>query len=92
MTFTNSFVVGRDVEFVGDDDNGDAGVVELLKQSHDFDAGAGVEVARWLVGQHEFRPVYQRARDGDVVAENAKDYLSSTQVDEISKVSTKRIF
>ena len=34
-----------------------------LEDAHDLDAGAGVEVARRLVGQHDGRLVDERARD-----------------------------
>ena len=59
--------VGRDVRFVRHHDDGDAAVVQLLENSHDFDAGAAVEISGRLVGQQHFRIVDQGARDRDAL-------------------------
>ena len=71
----DAFAVGGDVQFVRDHDDGDAGVVEFLKQPHDFDAGARVEIAGRLVGQHQFGPVDQGAGDGDALLLAAGNWL-----------------
>ncbi len=42
-------------------------VVEFLKQPHDFNARARIEIAGRFVGEHQFRPVHQRAGDGDAL-------------------------
>ena len=42
-------------------------LVQFLKNSHDLDARAAVEIAGRLVGQHNFRIVDQRARDRDAL-------------------------
>ena len=57
--------VSRDVRLVRDHDDGDAALVELLKNSHDLDTGPAVEISRRLVGQHHFGIVHQRARNRD---------------------------
>src|SRR5687768_13057164 len=49
----------RNVELVGDQQDRDAPLdVQLLKDAHDLDAGARIEVARGLVGEQ-----YRRLRD-----------------------------
>src|ERR1700730_17054419 len=42
-------------------------IVQLLKNSHDLDARAAVEISRWLVGQHHLGIIHQSARDGDAL-------------------------
>ena len=54
----------RHVQLVGDHDDGDALVVELLKHAHDFDARAAVEIAGRLVGEQERGLIGERAGDG----------------------------
>src|SRR5579862_7654701 len=57
-----------DVVLVRDEQDGDAALgVELLKNVHDLDAGARVEVPGRLVGQENGRVVDQRPRDGDAL-------------------------
>ena len=46
-----------------DHDNGNATFVELLKNSHDFDARSAVEVTSRLIRKHDFGLVDQRAPD-----------------------------
>ena len=53
------------VGLVRDEDDGDPVPVQLLEHRHDLDAGAGIEVARRLVGQNQDRVIDQRTRDGD---------------------------
>ena len=48
---------------MGDDDHGDAGVVQLLEQFDDFLGGTAVERAGRLVGEDDMRVVDERARD-----------------------------
>src|SRR5258707_1977718 len=43
----------------------DSTSIELLKDAHGFNAGAAVEIAGWLVGQHNLRVVDQGARNRD---------------------------
>ena len=52
-----------DVVFVGDHDDGLAGVVEPAEHLHDLVAGRGVEVAGRLVGQDDVGVVDQRPGD-----------------------------
>ena len=56
--------VGRDVRLVGDQDDGLAGVVELLEDADDLLRGARVEVAGGLVGEQDRRVGDQGAGDG----------------------------
>src|SRR5207245_7859905 len=49
--------------FVGDHDDGNPALVELLKNSHDFDAGPAVQVTGRLVRKQHFGLVDQRAPD-----------------------------
>ena len=57
--------VGRDVRLVGDQHDRDAVAGERAEQRHHLVAGARIEVAGRLVGQHQARLVDQRARDRD---------------------------
>src|SRR4051794_4646436 len=53
-----------DVRFVSDQDNRQTLVfVQLLKDVHDLDGGATVEVASGLVGQEDARMIDEAARD-----------------------------
>ena len=63
----DAFAIGRDVEFVRDHDERDAAVVEFLKQAHDLDAGARVEIAGRFVGQQQFGRVDQGAGNGNAL-------------------------
>ena len=45
----------------------DPALVELLKNPHDFDARAAVEIAGRLVSQDDLRIVDQSAGDGDAL-------------------------
>ena len=40
----------------------------VIEESHDLEAGLGVEVSRGLVGEDDRRIVDQSARDGDALA------------------------
>ncbi len=53
-----------DVRLVGDQDDGDAALAQLLEERHHLHAGPRVEVARGLVGEDELRLADQRAGDG----------------------------
>ena len=57
--------VERHVVFVCDDDDGLAGVAQLFEDRQDLDAGLGVQITGWFVGQDEVRVVDQAARDGN---------------------------
>ena len=50
-----------------DHDDGDAVLVELLKNAHDLDAGAAIEISGRFIRQQHLRIVDQRARDGDAL-------------------------
>src|SRR5262249_32363331 len=51
------------VWLVSDEHDRDAAFVQVLEQRHDLDAGAAVERARGLVGQHQHGVVDQGPRD-----------------------------
>src|SRR6266508_1707790 len=59
--------VGGDVLLVRDHDDSDAVLVELLKNRHDLDAGAAVEIARRFIRQQHLRIIDQRARNRDAL-------------------------
>ena len=48
-------------------DDRNSALVQLLKDSHDLDAGSTVEIASRLVRQHNFGVIDQRARDCDAL-------------------------
>ena len=64
-----------DVRFVGDHDDGQALVVELLEQGQDLDAGARVQVAGGLVGQQQRGLGDQGAGDGDPLLLTARELV-----------------
>ncbi len=65
MVMTRSGV-GRDIGFVGHDDNGDAALaIERLQRLHDLVRVPGIEIAGRLVRKQQDRIVDQGARDGD---------------------------
>jgi len=68
----HALAIGGNVQFVRDHDDGDAGFVQLLEQAHEFNAGAGVEVAGRFVGEQHFRPADERAGDGDPLLLSAR--------------------
>jgi len=53
---------------VGDQNQGVPLPVDLLEERHDLHPGAGVQVARGLVGQQDGRPVDQGPGDGHPLA------------------------
>jgi hypothetical protein len=55
----------RDHSLMHDNDNRDALIAHLGKQSDDFIGILGIEVARWLVGHQYFGIGNQTACDGD---------------------------
>ena len=58
--------IGGDVLFVRHHDDCDAALVELLKDCHDLDAGAAVEIAGRLVGKRRLSgSLIKRASDRD---------------------------
>jgi hypothetical protein len=59
--------VAAHIRVVGDEHDGDALAVELLKEREDFHRRAAVERAGGLVRQQEGRGVDQRPRDGDAL-------------------------
>ena len=56
-----------DIGFMGDDNHRHAAIIELLKQRHDLDPGAGVECAGRLVSQNKRGIVDQRAGNCDAL-------------------------
>ena len=60
--------VRRNVGFVGDDDDGVAGLVQPGEQRHDLDAGLRVEVAGRFVGEQNRRVVDQGPGDRNPLA------------------------
>src|SRR5205814_1681774 len=65
----------RHVLLVRDHDNGVALVREVLEQSHDLDAGFGIEVAGRLVGEKDGGPVDQGSRNRDALALAAREFV-----------------
>jgi hypothetical protein len=59
--------VGSDVLFVRYHDDCDSALVELLKDRHDFDACAAVEIASGLVCKQDLGLVNQRASNCDAL-------------------------
>src|ERR1700688_1561447 len=53
-----------DVVLVGDQDDGQSFVVQVLENFHDFDGRAAVQISRRLVRQQDRRLVHQRAGNG----------------------------
>ena len=49
---------------MGDQDDGDALLVELLEEGHHFEGGAAVEIASRFIGQQQGGPVDQSAGNG----------------------------
>ena len=64
-----------DVRLVGDENDGVALSVEVVKQTHDFVAGAGVEVAGGLVGEDDAGMIDEGARNGDALALSAGEFV-----------------
>src|SRR5438477_12151265 len=67
-------------------DHGNAALVELLKSSHDLDAGAAVEISRGLIRQNYFRAVNQGACNGNTLLLTARKlarimFFAATQSD-----------
>ncbi len=56
--------IAGDIPVVGDHDDCLTPAVQFLKNGHDLQAGAGIEVAGGFIGQQDFRLVYQRPGDG----------------------------
>src|SRR5438046_4310996 len=56
--------VGSDVLFVRYHDDCDSALVELLKDCHDFDARAAVEIAGRLIRKQDLGLINQRPRYG----------------------------
>ena len=60
--------IGRDIGFMGDDDNGNATLaIERLQRLHDLMRVPGIEIAGRLVRKQQDRIVDQGARDGDAL-------------------------
>ena len=57
-----------DAGVVGDQNDGVAFSVQGIEEVQDLPAGAGVQVARRLVGQQDRRPVDESPPDGDPLA------------------------
>ena len=59
--------IGGDVLFVRDHDDRDPVLVELLKNCHNLDAGAAIEIAGWFIRKQHLWLVDQSARYGDAL-------------------------
>ena len=59
--------IGGDIRFMRHHDDGDAMIVQLLKNSHDFDAGAAIEISGRLISKQYFRFVDQGPRNRDTL-------------------------
>ena len=68
----HALAIGGNVQFVRNHDDGDAGFIQLLKQAHDFDAGAGIEIAGRFVGEQHFRLADERSGNGDALLLSAR--------------------
>src|SRR5882762_1607813 len=55
------------IGFMGYQDDGQALIVEFLKNPHDFNRRATVEIPRGLVGQKDRGPVHEGARNGNAL-------------------------
>ena len=64
-----------DIRLVGDEDDGVALGLELVKEGHDLDAGFGVQVAGGLVGQDDGGTVDQGAGDRYALALSAGELV-----------------
>src|SRR5689334_15494810 len=68
-----AFRIRGDVRFVRHHNDGNAAIVQLLKNSHDFDTGAAVEISCRLIRHHNFGIVDQRPRDRDPLLLSARE-------------------
>ena len=59
-------------ELVGDHHDSDASPVQLLKDSHDFNAGSAVEVAGRLIREQNLGVINERPRNGDALLLSAR--------------------
>src|ERR1700748_2947423 len=59
--------ISGDVLLVCDHDDGDAALVELLKNCHDLDTRSAVEIAGRFIRQQDFRIIDQRAGNRDAL-------------------------
>jgi len=59
--------VGSDVLLVSDHDDRDSALVELLKNRHNLDAGAAVEISGWFIGEQHLGIVDQGAGNCDAL-------------------------
>ena len=55
----------RDVVLVGDQDDGQSPVIQVLKDLHHFDGSTAVQIPRGLIGQQNGRVVHQPTGDCD---------------------------
>jgi hypothetical protein len=55
--------MGRDISFVGHQDNGISGFMKAGEQGHDLGTGLGIEIPRGLVREQNRRIVHQSASD-----------------------------
>src|SRR3974390_35629 len=65
----------RDVQFVGNEDDGVALAVKIFKQVHDFFACLGVKVPGWLVRKNDRGVIHQSAGDSDALALAAGEFV-----------------
>jgi len=59
--------IGGDVRLVGDHDDRNASLVQLLEDSHDFNAGPAVQVSGRLIREQDLGVIDQRPRNGDAL-------------------------
>ena len=62
-----AFAVAGHVEFVGDHHDGDALIVEFLKNPHHLNGSFGIEIAGGFVGKEDLRLIDEAAGDGDAL-------------------------
>src|SRR5450755_1163847 len=59
-----AFAVSGDIQLMCNHDDGSARVVEFLKETHDLDASASIEVSRRFIRKDQFWFVHQRTGNG----------------------------
>ncbi len=62
-----ALAVPCDIEFVSDHDEGDALAVKFLKNPHNFDARAGIEIASRLVREQKLGIADEGSGNGDAL-------------------------
>src|SRR4051812_5337457 len=67
--------VARDIVFMRYQDDRVSALIQLLKKRHDFSAGFGIEIPRWLVSKNNRRVVHKCARDRDTLPLAARELV-----------------